>query len=192
MEELLKKIDFVVQQIHLQNNNLENQIQLSTLKLKNMQSGEIQNEKQYHYNLELCNANILINKDRMKKNEFYIRRCKAYKEYIQSLQLNDPLVSEKNKFQFIRIFQEETIYQFDSKLTELNQRKVMENITGSKSNLSEERKKVILDRELTIEKFLNDDFSFDSDKIYTPYYLNYNTEELIDSLYLTKENRKVA
>ena len=30
------------------------------------------------------------------------------------------------------------------------------------------------------------------DKIYTPYYLNYNTEELIDSLYLTKENRKVA
>ena len=72
MEELLKKIDFVVQQIHLQNNNLENQIQLSTLKLKNMQSGEIQNEKQYHYNLELCNANILINKDRMKKNEFYI------------------------------------------------------------------------------------------------------------------------
>jgi hypothetical protein len=192
MEELLKKIDFVVQQIHLQNNNLENQIQLSTLKLKNMQSGEIQNEKQYHYNLELCNANILINKDRMKKNEFYIRRCKAYKEYIQSLQLNDPLVSEKNKFQFIRIFQEETIYQFDSKLTELNQRKVMENITGSKSNLSEERKKVILDRESTIEKFLNDDFSFDSDKIYTPYYLNYNTEELIDSLYLTKENRKVA
>ena len=157
-----------------------------------MQSGEIQNEKQYHYNLELCNANILINKDRMKKNEFYIRRCKAYKEYIQSLQLNDPLVSEKNKFQFIRIFQEETIYQFDSKLTELNQRKVMENITGSKSNLSEERKKVILDRESTIEKFLNDDFSFDSDKIYTPYYLNYNTEELIDSLYLTKENRKVA
>lgn len=192
MEELLKKIDFVVQQIHLQNNNLENQIQLSTLKLKNMQSGEIQNEKQYHYNLELCNANILINKDRMKKNEFYIRRCKAYKEYIQSLQLNDPLVSEKNKFQFIRIFQEETIYQFDSKLTELNQRKVMENITGSKSNLSEERKKVILDRESTIEKFLNDDFSFDSDKIYTPYYLNYNTEELIDSLYLTKENKKVA
>ncbi len=192
MEELLKKIDFVVQQIHLQNNNLENQIQLSTLKLKNMQSREIQNEKQYHYNLELCNANILINKDRMKKNEFYIRRCKAYKEYIQSLQLNDPLVSEKNKFQFIRIFQEETIYQFDSKLTELNQRKVMENITGSKSNLSEERKKVILDRESTIEKFLNDDFSFDSDKIYTPYYLNYNTEELIDSLYLTKENRKVA
>lgn len=192
MEELLKKIDFVVQQIYLQNNNLENQIQLSTLKLKNMQSGEIQNEKQYHYNLELCNANILINKDRMKKNEFYIRRCKAYKEYIQSLQLNDPLVSEKNKFQFIRIFQEETIYQFDSKLTELNQRKVMENITGSKSNLSEERKKVILDRESTIEKFLNDDFSFDSDKIYTPYYLNYNTEELIDSLYLTKENRKVA
>lgn len=192
MEELLKKIDFVVQQIHLQNNNLENQIQLSTLKLKNMQSGEIQNEKQYHYNLELCNANILINKDRMKKNEFYIRRCKAYKEYIQSLQLNDPLVSEKNKFQFIRIFQEETIYQFDSKLTELNQRKVMENITGSKSNLSEERKKVILDRESTIGKFLNDDFSFDSDKIYTPYYLNYNTEELIDSLYLTKENRKVA
>ena len=192
MEELLKKIDFVVQQIHLQNNNLENQIQLSTLKLKNMQSGEIQNEKQYHYNLELCNANILINKDRMKKNEFYIRRCKAYKEYIQSLQLNDPLVSEKNKFQFIRIFQEETIYQFDSKLTELNQRKVMENITGSKSNLSEERKKVILDRESIIEKFLNDDFSFDSDKIYTPYYLNYNTEELIDSLYLTKENRKVA
>ena len=192
MEELLKKIDFVVQQIHLQNNNLENQIQWSTLKLKNMQSGEIQNEKQYHYNLELCNANILINKDRMKKNEFYIRRCKAYKEYIQSLQLNDPLVSEKNKFQFIRIFQEETIYQFDSKLTELNQRKVMENITGSKSNLSEERKKVILDRESTIEKFLNDDFSFDSDKIYTPYYLNYNTEELIDSLYLTKENRKVA
>lgn len=192
MEELLKKIDFVVQQIHLQNNNLENQIQLSTLKLKNMQSGEIQNEKQYHYNLELCNANILINKDRMKKNEFYIRRCKAYKEYIQSLQLNDPLVSEKNKFQFIRIFQEETIYQFDSKLTELNQRKVMENITGSKSNLSEERKKVILDRESTIEKFLNDDFSFDSDKIYTPYYLNYNTEELIDSLYLMKENRKVA
>lgn len=192
MEELLKKIDFVVQQIHLQNNNLENQIQLSTLKLKNMQSGEIQNEKQYHYNLELCNANILINKDRMKKNEFYIKRCKAYKEYIQSLQLNDPLVSEKNKFQFIRIFQEETIYQFDSKLTELNQRKVMENITGSKSNLSEERKKVILDRESTIEKFLNDDFSFDSDKIYTPYYLNYNTEELIDSLYLTKENRKVA
>lgn len=192
MEELLKKIDFVVQQIHLQNNNLENQIQLSTLKLKNMQSGEIQNEKQYHYNLELCNANILINKDRMKKNEFYIRRCKAYKEYIQSLQLNDPLVSEKNKFQFIRIFQEETIYQFDSKLTELNQRKVMENITGSKSNLSEERKKVILNRESTIEKFLNDDFSFDSDKIYTPYYLNYNTEELIDSLYLTKENRKVA
>ena len=192
MEELLKKIDFVVQQIHLQNNNLENQIQLSPLKLKNMQSGEIQNEKQYHYNLELCNANILINKDRMKKNEFYIRRCKAYKEYIQSLQLNDPLVSEKNKFQFIRIFQEETIYQFDSKLTELNQRKVMENITGSKSNLSEERKKVILDRESTIEKFLNDDFSFDSDKIYTPYYLNYNTEELIDSLYLTKENRKVA
>ena len=192
MEELIKKIDFVVQQIHLQNNNLENQIQLSTLKLKNMQSGEIQNEKQYHYNLELCNANILINKDRMKKNEFYIRRCKAYKEYIQSLQLNDPLVSEKNKFQFIRIFQEETIYQFDSKLTELNQRKVMENITGSKSNLSEERKKVILDRESTIEKFLNDDFSFDSDKIYTPYYLNYNTEELIDSLYLTKENRKVA
>lgn len=192
MEELLKKIDFVVQQIHLQNNNLENQIQLSTLKLKNMQSGEIQNEKQYHYNLELCNANILINKDRMKKNEFYIRRCKAYKEYIQSLQLNDPLVSEKNKFQFIRIFQEETIYQFDSKLTELNQRKVMENITVSKSNLSEERKKVILDRESTIEKFLNDDFSFDSDKIYTPYYLNYNTEELIDSLYLTKENRKVA
>lgn len=192
MEELLKKIDFVVQQIHLQNNNLENQIQLSTLKLKNMQSGEIQNEKQYHYNLELCNANILINKDRMKKNEFYIRRCKAYKEYIQSLQLNDPLVSEKNKFQFIRIFQEETIYQFDSKLTELNQRKVMEDITGSKSNLSEERKKVILDRESTIEKFLNDDFSFDSDKIYTPYYLNYNTEELIDSLYLTKENRKVA
>lgn len=192
MEELLKKIDFVVQQIHLQNNNLENQIQLSTLKLKNMQSREIQNEKQYHYNLELCNANILINKDRMKKNEFYIRRCKAYKEYIQSLQLNDPLVSEKNKFQFIRIFQEETIYQFDSKLTELNQRKVMENITGSKSNLSEERKKVILNRESTIEKFLNDDFSFDSDKIYTPYYLNYNTEELIDSLYLTKENRKVA
>lgn len=192
MEELLKKIDFVVQQIHLQNNNLENQIQLSTLNLKNMQSREIQNEKQYHYNLELCNANILINKDRMKKNEFYIRRCKAYKEYIQSLQLNDPLVSEKNKFQFIRIFQEETIYQFDSKLTELNQRKVMENITGSKSNLSEERKKVILDRESTIEKFLNDDFSFDSDKIYTPYYLNYNTEELIDSLYLTKENRKVA
>lgn len=192
MEELLKKIDFVVQQIHLQNNNLENQIQLSTLKLKNMQSGEIQNEKQYHYNLELCNANILINKDRMKKNEFYIRRCKAYKEYIQSLQLNDPLVFEKNKFQFIRIFQEETIYQFDSKLTELNQRKVMENITGSKSNLSEERKKVILDRESTIDKFLNDDFSFDSDKIYTPYYLNYNTEELIDSLYLTKENRKVA
>lgn len=192
MEELLKKIDFVVQQIHLQNNNLENQIQLSTLKLKNMQSREIQNEKQYHYNLELYNANILINKDRMKKNEFYIRRCKAYKEYIQSLQLNDPLVSEKNKFQFIRIFQEETIYQFDSKLTELNQRKVMENITGSKSNLSEERKKVILDRESTIEKFLNDDFSFDSDKIYTPYYLNYNTEELIDSLYLTKENRKVA
>ena len=192
MEELLKKIDFVVQQIHLQNNNLENQIQLSTLKLKNMQSREIQNEKQYHYNLELCNANILINKDRMKKNEFYIRRCKAYKEYIQSLQLNDPLVSEKNKFHFIRIFQEETIYQFDSKLTELNQRKVMENITGSKSNLSEERKKVILDRESTIEKFLNDDFSFDSDKIYTPYYLNYNTEELIDSLYLTKENRKVA
>ena len=192
MEELLKKIDFVVQQIHLQNNNLENQIQLSTLKLKNMQSGEIQNEKQYHYNLELCNANILINKDRMKKNEFYIRRCKAYKEYIQSSQLNDPLVSEKNKFQFIRIFQEDTIYQFDSKLTELNQRKVMENITGSKSNLSEERKKVILDRESTIEKFLNDDFSFDSDKIYTPYYLNYNTEELIDSLYLTKENRKVA
>ena len=192
MEELLKKIDFVVQQIHLQNNSLENQIQLSTLKLKNMQSREIQNEKQYHYNLELCNANILINKDRMKKNEFYIRRCKAYKEYIQSLQLNDPLVSEKNKFQFIRIFQEETIYQFDSKLTELNQRKVMENITGSKSNLSEERKKVILDRESTIEKFLNDDFSFDSDKIYTPYYLNYNTEELIDSLYLTKENRKVA
>ncbi len=192
MEELLKKIDFVVQQIHLQNNNLENQIQLSTLKLKNMQSREIQNEKQYHYNLELCNANILINKDRMKKNEFYIRRCNAYKEYIQSLQLNDPLVSEKNKFQFIRIFQEETIYQFDSKLTELNQRKVMENITGSKSNLSEERKKVILNRESTIEKFLNDDFSFDSDKIYTPYYLNYNTEELIDSLYLTKENRKVA
>ena len=192
MEELLKKIDFVVQQIHLQNNSLENQIQLSTLKLKNMQSREIQNEKQYHYNLELCNANILINKDRMKKNEFYIKRCKAYKEYIQSLQLNDPLVSEKNKFQFIRIFQEETIYQFDSKLTELNQRKVMENITGSKSNLSEERKKVILDRESTIEKFLNDDFSFDSDKIYTPYYLNYNTEELIDSLYLTKENRKVA
>ena len=192
MEELLKKIDFVVQQIHLQNNNLENQIQLSTLKLKNMQSREIQNEKQYHYNLELCNANILINKDRMKKNEFYIKRCNAYKEYIQSLQLNDPLVSEKNKFQFIRIFQEETIYQFDSKLTELNQRKVMENITGSKSNLSEERKKVILDRESTIEKFLNDDFSFDSDKIYTPYYLNYNTEELIDSLYLTKENRKVA
>ncbi len=192
MEELLKKIDFVVQQIHLQNNNLENQIQLSTLKLKNMQSREIQNEKQYHYNLELCNANILINKDRMKKNEFYIRRCKAYKEYIQSLQLNDPLVSEKNKFQFIRIFQEETIYQFDSKLTELNQRKVMENITGSKSNLSEERKKVILNRESTIEKFLNDDFSFDSDKIYTPYYLNYNNEELIDSLYLTKENRKVA
>ena len=192
MEELLKKIDFVVQQIHLQNNNLENQIQLSTLKLKNMQSGEIQNEKQYHYNLELCNANILINKDRMKKNDFYIKRCNAYKEYIQSLQLNDPLVSEKNKFQFIRIFQEETIYQFDSKLTELNQRKVMENITGSKSNLSEERKKVILDRESTIEKFLNDDFSFDSDKIYTPYYLNYNTEELIDSLYLTKENRKVA
>ena len=192
MEELLKKIDFVVQQIHLQNNNLENQIQLSTLKLKNMQSREIQNEKQYHYNLELCNANILINKDRMKKNEFYIRRCNAYKEYIQSLQLNDPLVSEKNKFQFIRIFQEETIYQFDSKLTELNQRKVMENITGSKSNLSEERKKVILDRDSTIEKFLNDDFSFDSDKIYTPYYLNYNTEELIDSLYLTKENRKVA
>ena len=192
MEELLKKIDFVVQQIHLQNNSLENQIQLSTLKLKNMQSREIQNEKQYHYNLELCNANILINKDRMKKNEFYIKRCNAYKEYIQSLQLNDPLVSEKNKFQFIRIFQEETIYQFDSKLTELNQRKVMENITGSKSNLSEERKKVILDRESTIEKFLNDDFSFDSDKIYTPYYLNYNTEELIDSLYLTKENRKVA
>lgn len=192
MEELLKKIDFVVQQIHLQNNNLENQIQLSTLKLKNMQSREIQNEKQYHYNLELCNANILINKDRMKKNEFYIRRCNAYKEYIQSLQLNDPLVSEKNKFQFIRIFQEETIYQFDSKLTELNQRKVMENITGSKSNLSEERKKVILDRDSTIEKFLNDDFSFDSDKIYTPYYLNYNAEELIDSLYLTKENRKVA
>ena len=192
MEELLKKIDFVVQQIHLQNNNLENQIQLSTLKLKNIQSEEIQNEKKYHYNLELCNANILINKDRMKKNEFYIKRCKAYKEYIQSLQLNDPLVSEKNKFQFIRIFQEETIYQFDSKLTELNQRKVMENITGSKSNLSEERKKVILDRESTIEKFLNDDFSFDSDKIYTPYYLNYNTEELIDSLYLTKENRKVA
>ncbi len=192
MEELLKKIDFVVQQIHLQNNNLENQIQLSTLKLKNMQSREIQNEKQYHYNLELCNANILINKDRMKKNDFYIKRCNAYKEYIQSLQLNDPLVSEKNKFQFIRIFQEETIYQFDSKLTELNQRKVMENITGSKSNLSEERKKVILDRESTIEKFLNDDFSFDSDKIYTPYYLNYNTEELIDSLYLTKENRKVA
>lgn len=192
MEELLKKIDFVVQQIHLQNNNLENQIQLSTLKLKNMQSREIQNEKQYHYNLELYNANILINKDRMKKNDFYIKRCNAYKEYIQSLQLNDPLVSEKNKFQFIRIFQEETIYQFDSKLTELNQRKVMENITGSKSNLSEERKKVILDRESTIEKFLNDDFSFDSDKIYTPYYLNYNTEELIDSLYLTKENRKVA
>lgn len=192
MEELLKKIDFVVQQIHLQNNSLENQIQLSTLKLKNMQSREIQNEKQYHYNLELCNANILINKDRMKKNDFYIKRCNAYKEYIQSLQLNDPLVSEKNKFQFIRIFQEETIYQFDSKLTELNQRKVMENITGSKSNLSEERKKVILDRESTIEKFLNDDFSFDSDKIYTPYYLNYNTEELIDSLYLTKENRKVA
>lgn len=192
MEELLKKIDFVVQQIHLQNNNLENQIQLSTLKLKNIQSGEIQNEKQYHYNLELCNANILINKDRMKKNDFYIRRCNAYKEYIQSLQLNDLLVSEKNKFQFIRIFQEETIYQFDSKLTELNQRKVMENITGSKSNLSEERKKVILDRESTIEKFLNNDFSFDSDKLYTPYYLNYNTEELIDSLYLTKENRKVA
>ena len=52
----------------------------------------------------------------------------------------------------------------------------MENITGSKSNLSEERKKVILDRESTIEKFLNDDFSFDSDKIYTPYYLNLNTE----------------
>lgn len=192
MEDLMQKIDFVIDRVQSQQKNLKVQLESAVKRLQELNQCPIDDEKKYHYQLEYFSSTISSLKNKIQKNNLFSKRCETYKSFLNAQTSNDLILIEKKKFEFIRVFQEETITDFNSKIELLNQRRILKNISGKESNSLLEKKKVLDLKERTIQKFLNNDFQFDPDKINSSYYLNYATEELIDDLYPEKEHKKAA
>lgn len=190
--DLIKKIDLVVAKVNIQKEDFEHNLNVSTENLRILQEKGDNNEKRYRYNLEKFNFGVISAKAGINKSDLYIKRCLAYKEYIESLDSKDLIASEKAKFQFIKAFQEETIMDLNNKLAKNKQKRIIENIVEKQSNRLEIREELLNRREDIYDRFLEMDFVMDNSKINSTFYLNYNTEELVDVLYPKKGKKRQA
>lgn len=191
--DIIQKIDLVVTKINLRKNDLEHNLKLSTENLRRLQKKNNTNERSYRYNLEKINMTIIVIKASINKCNLYIKRCIAYQEYLKCLEKKDPILLENAKFNFIKAFQEETIHDLNSKIEKNSQMRMIKNIIGSKSNDLEDKSELINKRKDIFKRFLETDFVIDKNRTDSTYYLNYNTEELVDSLYPKNDkNKKVS
>lgn len=188
--DLIKKIDLVVTKVNIQKADFEHHLNVSTENLRRLQEKGDSLDKRYRYDLEKFNLGVISAKAGINKSDLYVKRCLAYKQYIESLNLKDLIASEKAKFQFIKAFQEETIMDLNNKLAKNKQKRIIESTVGKQSNSLELREELLNRREDIFERFLEMDFVIDDKKINTTFYLNYNTEELVDVLYPKKGKKR--
>lgn len=188
--DLIKKIDLVVVKVNMQKTNFENHLNVSTENLRILQEKGSSNDKRYHYDLERFNLGVISAKAGINKSDLYIKRCLAYKEYLESLDKKDLIASEKAKYNFIKAFQEETIMDLNNSIAKNKQKRIIENIVGTNSNALENKEELLNRREDILNRFLDMNFVIDDNKVNSTFYLNYNTEELVDVLYPKKGKRR--
>ncbi len=184
--ELFEKVQYVVNQMKTQKSQYERSIKSSLENLIKLQ--EKKEEKNYRNYLEIYNLQIMTLKAKIKKCDLFIKRCNCYLDYLKSFDQNDSLLIEKKKFQFIRSFQEEIIHDINSEIEKNNQQNLICNLKGEsvdykiKNQFMEKRKEIY-------NKFLNEDFKINEEKLNSTDYLNFNTFELMNLLYSKKKKK---
>jgi len=81
---------------------------------------------------------------------------------------------------------------YDLKIEELKIKKVIENICGVESESILKIRELKERKEKNLNKFLNRNFIFDEEKIYTNEYLDYDIEEVVNKIYKRQTKRKAS
>lgn len=136
---------------------------------------------QKRYEVEKASYYILKYNAEIKRCELFIKRCNDYKEYLTYLQKKDIINIKKYEYSFIKNLQEELSFFYESKLKLAKQKNYVNKICGKEENI-EEINKLEHERDLKY-KLLENDFEFDTSKLYTLEYLNFDVNATIDMLY---------
>jgi hypothetical protein len=186
-QQLINKIDIVIKSQEDNIKELENKKNIYNSNFKDKHF-EIK-DPNYQYYLEKYHYQFLVCDNKIKKAKLYINRCLAYQNYLKSLDKNNPFLEKECEYRYINDLQAETIFTFDSKISELDQKKKLETLTGKSWNASNEKEKLLNEKTKILNKFLNQDFIFNSEEIYTVYYLNYDVIDVAKNNYKGKSRK---
>ena len=176
-KEIIKKIDQVISNIDLRIKNLFEKNDMYTHMAKEREKcGSI---KKYHYELEKTNYEILKCFNQIRKSELFKKRCLVYKEYLNSLNTNDPIETKSKEYKFLKILQEETIFDYDSEIKELNQRSIVEKICNKEDTSTKKIKDLETERNKKLQIFSKQQFHIQKERQYSLDYLNYDTNPVV-------------
>lgn len=187
LKELISKIDIVIksQENHIKDLEAKKDIYNSRFKDKYFEN----KNTDYQYSLEKYHYQLLVCENEIKKGKLYINRCLAYQNYLKCLSENNPFLEKECEYRYINALQAETIFSFDFKISELDQMRKLEVLSNKNYNSTIEKEKLLDEKSKVLNKFLNQNFSFNQEEIYTVHYLNYDAIEVAKSNYKGKSRK---
>ena len=180
--ELVKKIDAVIENVDTMNITLKDKLSSYTDTIISFTN----NQLKYQYEVAKKAYQIHKTKNKIEKNNYFKERCVAYINYLKSRETNDALNIRMSEYEYLKILQDESFYYYDTKLEEFKMRKKIEELVGEEQKSKKEINNLIKEKNKACKYYTKYDFKFNTKKIYSLDYLNYDVGETLDLIYMDK------